>query len=266
MTEASPRDIARLLRGRPLIIMLDIDGTLCDIVERAGDARIPAAAQAALRTLGARSGAGTHLAFVTGRSVADARRMLHVDGAVIYGNHGMERLSSSDPADAPHLSSGVARKPAPELRAAARELRSCVAQFPGATLEDKGLSLSLHYRAMDPAQVPELSARVGKIGRLHGLRMIDGKCVINVLPADAWTKGDAVLDVIRSVEGVAPDASILFAGDDVTDEDAFRALDGLPGAVTVRIGARDADSAARYVMPGPAQVHELLMLLADESA
>lgn len=246
--------------------MLDIDGTLCDIVEKAGDARIPPAAQRALRTLGSRALAGIHLAFVTGRSVADARRMLHVDGAVIYGNHGMERLSSSGSMDLHHEAVRPAPERSPELRAAAEELDSSIAEFPGATLEDKGLSLSLHYRATDPSRVPALSARATDIGHRHGLRIIDGKCVINMLPPNGWTKGDAVLDIVRSVDGVAPGASILFAGDDVTDEDAFRALRDVPGAVIVHIGDAGADSAARYSMPGPASVHELLALLADASA
>ena len=191
--------------------------------------------------------------------------MLHVDGAVIYGNHGMERLSASGAVHSQHESSSPVWEPSPELRAAAEELDSSMAEFPGAILEDKGLSLSLHYRATDPAQVPELSARASDIGRRHGLRIIDGKCVINMLPPSGWTKGDAVLDIVRSVAGVAPGASILFAGDDVTDEDAFRALREVPGAVTVHIGAPNARSAARYAMSAPAAVHELLTLLADES-
>lgn len=239
--------------------MLDIDGTLCDIVERAGEARIPASAQTALRQLRARSGDGTHVAFVTGRSVADARRMLDIPGAVIYGNHGMEHLSADGNIRARERPERATR----QLRAAARDLASIVAAFPGTSLEDKRLTLTLHFRAMRPALLPELNARVADIANRRSLRLADGKCVINVLPAGSLTKGDAVLEVIHEVAGASASASILFVGDDVTDEDAFRALREVPGAVTVRVGGADDISLAQFSLGGPRDVHELLSLLVE---
>jgi trehalose 6-phosphate phosphatase len=248
-----------MLVGTPLVIMLDIDGTLCDIVERAADARVPGGARAVLRALGNRTSDRTHLAFVTGRSAADARRMLGIDGAVIYGNHGMERPSAPGHLHTP----GAQRGDGAGLRAAVPDFADLVTAFPGTMLEDKGLSLTLHYRAMDSAQLPALDARVAAIAAQHGLRVSPGKCVLNVLPATGFTKGDAVLEVVRLSGADSAGASVLFAGDDVTDEDAFRALRRVPGAVTIRVGSKPADSAARYSLDGPRDVHALLALIAE---
>ncbi len=257
MKRATPREIVRLLNRTPLILMFDIDGTLCEIVEHAGDARIPSVAQAALRTLSGRSGHGTHVAFVTGRSAVDARRMVAVGGAVIYGNHGMERMSAAGTLD----TSRGSETESSELREAVRELASVVAAFSGTSLEDKGLSLTLHFRAMDIAQLPDLNSRVANIADRLALRLAQGKCVINVLPAGGATKGDAVLEIVHEIAGHSAGASILFAGDDVTDEDGFRTLRKIPGSVTLRVGSPNATSLAQFSLDGPRDVHELLSLL-----
>ena len=266
MIHAEPREVAELLKGLPLILMLDIDGTLCDIATRAGDACIPEAALESLRTLGARQSEGVYVVYVTGRAVRDARRMLDVAGAAIYGNHGMERskavweLERSAVDDAAEKRS--AQQGGNELRTAATELSSLASDFPGTSLEDKQFTLSFHYREMDAGRLPELNRRIVQIVERHGLRITGGKCVFNVVPPDAPTKADAVREIVRHIAGDAPAPSLLFVGDDITDEDGFRALRDVDGAVTVRVGNMDATSAARYSMDGPAQVHELLAILA----
>ncbi len=258
MRRAEPDEIARRLGGTPLLILLDIDGTLCDIVERPDAANIPGTARASLRALIAERDRGVHVAFVTGRSVADARRMLAIDGVTIYGNHGMEHLSESGNITGPEgwEDAGLA------LRESRRDLDTVVTQFPGTSIEDKQFSLTLHFREMDMELLPELGARVAAIARTRGVTLAPGKCVINILSSASVTKGDAVLEIVRELGGESPDASILFAGDDVTDEDAFRALRSYPHATTVHVGAPDAKTHARFSVNSPREIHELLELLA----
>jgi len=239
--------------------MLDIDGTLCDIVERADAATIPGTARASLRSLIDQRRRGVHVAFVTGRSVADARRMLAIDGVTIYGNHGMEHLSESGNITGPEgwEHAGLA------LRDARRDLDAVVAQFPGSSVEDKKFSLTLHFRKMDMRMLPALEQRVAEIARVRGVVLAPGKRIINVLPCASVTKGDAVLEIVRELDGESPDASILFVGDDVTDEDGFRALRALPHATTVHVGAIGTRTEARFSLRDPGEVHELLNLLAE---
>jgi trehalose-phosphatase len=238
--------------------MLDIDGTLCEIVERPDDAMVPRSARWVLQRLAGRRDSDVHIAFVTGRSVADAQRMLGIAGAPIYGNHGMEYLSAAGNIRVPVVSeTGPA-----EMRAAARDLADVVAAFPGTSLEDKYLSLSLHFRGMNMEQLPYLNARVAEIARQRSLKLSPGKGVINVLPSLSANKGDAVLEIVSDAAGGVAGASILFAGDDVTDEDGFRALQEVPGAITVCVGDAAEYSLAEFSLDGPDQVHELLDLLA----
>ena len=264
MRQSSPRELARLLAGSPLVIMLDIDGTLCDIVERPEDAFVPQLASASLRELNARSADGVHVALITGRSVADAMRMIGVEGVEIYGNHGSERSSRSGAVHAPEgwEAHSVA------LNAAAARIARVAHDFPGARLENKRFSLSLHYRDVDMSRASELHERIMQETRDSGVVVADGKCVINVVPEGVRNKGDAALEVIAGVTGDRDmsDASILFAGDDVTDEDAFVALREYPASVTVRVGDASQATAARYALASPREVHELLALIVAERA
>ena len=240
--------------------MLDIDGTLCEIVECVDDAVIPSSARQALEVLARGARAGVYLAFVTGRSITDARRMVGLEGVVIYGNHGMERLDASGTIHGPEGWEEMGRN----LRSAAREIVRVLATMRGSTLEDKRLTLSVHYRGMDMNALPELQHSVSEIARRYSLRMSPGKCVINLAPSAATGKGAAALEFVRDIaaRNDVETPSILFAGDDITDEDAFEALSRFPQAVTVRVGDADADSAARYAMDSPGDVHQLIASIA----
>jgi alpha,alpha-trehalase len=252
----TPAEVASALTGTPLVIMLDIDGTLSEIVEHAGDARIPEAATVALRRLLAARDRGVHVALVTGRSVHDARRMTGLDAIPIYGNHGMERSRfAGDARNQPGAEDAVQ-----QLRASRAEFKALESNFPGTTLEDKKFSFSLHYRGMDIALLPELARQVESIVRRFGLQAAPGKRVFNIVARTSAHKGDAAREIIRDAGGDVSGASILFIGDDVTDEDAFRELAGLPNALTVRVGDAEpaGGSAARLRVNDVAAVHAIL--------
>ena len=262
MIHATPESIASMLRGTPLVIMLDIDGTLCDLVVHADSAVVPDAVRTALVALEARRSDGVHVALVTGRSVADAQRMIGVNGIPIYGNHGMERLLSDGTTHGPDgFDADEAR-----MRTATAELTRLTAEFPGTGVEDKRFSLSVHFRNMDEKLAPEFVQRASQIVERNGLRPSPGKCVINVVTMTGRNKGGAVREIIEEAAASWPDEpiqSILFVGDDVTDEDAFLALRPDSNAVTVRVGDAAAQSAARYSLDDPRAVRELLEALAS---
>jgi alpha,alpha-trehalase len=248
-----------MLRGTPLVIMLDIDGTLCDLVERADVAVLPEAVRAALVLLERRRGDGVHVALVTGRSVADAQRMIGITGIPIHGNHGMERLLEDGTTCGPD---GFDVEEA-RLHAAAGDLIVLAREFPGTSVEDKRFSLSVHFRGMNDELVPEFLRRASQIAERNGLRSASGKRVVNVLPVISRNKGDAVRDILHETGATSSTASILFVGDDVTDEDAFVALRPIPGAVTARVGEPTTQSAARYSLDDTRAVRELLQTLVN---
>lgn len=254
-------ELASLVQRTPLLVLLDIDGTLCDIVSDPHGAVVPEATQRTLARLAATP--SVRLALVTGRAVREARRMVHVPGVPIIGNHGLEWLDAAGDAHPIDGWDAVA----PRMRHTYEALVAHVSRIPGAVLEDKTYSLTVHYRNVDPTLTGSLRERVRVLAADEGLRTADGKCIVNVLPPIDVDKGHAALKLARETGANARDASILFAGDDVTDENAFRALAReIPHAVTVRVAAGDGPTAARFRIRSPSELATALELIAEQHA
>ncbi|HEV2644385.1 MAG TPA: trehalose-phosphatase [Candidatus Elarobacter sp.] len=259
MTPAIADDVAARLHGTPLLLMLDVDGTLCDIVQRADDARVPEETRELLRRLARRP--DVCMAIVTGRAAADAHRMDGINGIRISGNHGIERWDANG---AERIAPGWERV-ARSMRAAVAELARVPLDFPGTSVEDKQFTITVHFRQADPATVPALRDEVGEIAERHALRRAEGKAVINLFPPLDIDKGDAVRALVRECGADAPGAAVLFAGDDVTDEDAFTALaTHVPGAVTIRVGDDATRTAATFRVATPRDLATILERLERE--
>lgn len=227
----SPQGRERIARfvARRALLTFDIDGTLAPIVARPEAARIPAPLQQALAQLCARA----QVAVLTGRGRDDARRMLAFQPAYVLGNHGVEGL--------PGAQASVARLA--EVCAgwrAALERQRTLGQA-GVVLEDKRYSLSLHYRrAPDPPYAERvIAARVAALS--PPAHVVMGKCVVNLLPPGAPTKGDALRMLLRQL----PCGCAIYAGDDDTDEHVFDLPDDM--VLGIRVGARHASGATLYV-------------------
>jgi len=253
-------ELGNRLAGSPLIIMLDIDGTLAPIAPRPQDAVVPQATRRAVATLASRP--GVHVALVSGRGAADARRLVSVGKTWVIGNHGLE---VADPQGETEV--------APEAEAfhgamaqASRKIASAVTHVAGVILEDKTWTLSVHYRLADVAVVPRLKAAIDAIAQQHGLRVTEGKGVYELRPPVALDKGTAVLALARRLGGLVPRTSVVFAGDDRTDEDAFRILrEHSSEAVTVRVGEAEVPTAAEFRLPDPEAVRRFLEWLVAET-
>ncbi len=262
------RDLAPLLATRleaaPRLLAFDVDGTLAPIVLRPSDAVVPDAVKTALRRLAA--GEATYVAFVSGRAAPDARRMVDIEGAWYLGNHGFEWLT---PGGEARVAEG-ARRWLPCVADAAADATALASGIPGVRVEDKRWTLSVHWRLADPAVVPRLRDLLGAIAARSGLRLSEGKRVFELRPPLGVDKGTALLALARELPGVVreEESPVFYAGDDATDEDAFRALRAeLPRAVTVRVrGAASEEvlpaTAAELVVPSVAAMHEVVEELA----
>ena len=220
-------------------ILLDVDGALAPIVPRPEDARVPPATQVELRRL---HGRYALVACVSGRAGADARRVVGVPELVYVGNHGLELE--------------------PESRFWAERLLHFLAEVDWPDLEDKGITASLHYRnAPDQAAAREALEEVAARARKAGFVARFGRKVLELLPPLRANKGTAVR---RLLADRALDRA-LYAGDDTTDLDAFRALEPLELGVRVAVaspeGPRELPDAADIVVEGPAELLELLRQL-----
>jgi trehalose 6-phosphate phosphatase len=243
------------LDGRPFVVMLDVDGTLAPIAPRPEDARVPAETRAVIQRLA--SAADVHVALVSGRAADDAMTLVGVENLWALGNHGIELrtpegMVEADAAVQP-FEQGIAN--------AARELESIAGGVDGALVEDKRWTVSLHYRLADQVKVPALLDRARTVAEKAGLRVTDGKKVMEVRPPVAIDKGTASVRLASRLGAFAPGGACLFAGDDRTDEDAFRALrDQSSEAVTIRVGVTE--TAAEFCVDDTDAFRDLLSAIA----
>jgi len=238
------------------VLLLDFDGTLAPIVSRPELAGMPERTRAALERL-LRRGDVT-IAVVSGRGLSDARERAGLAGVAYAGNHGME-------IEGPgfrhvHAEAAAAR---PRLDRVVDRLAAPLAAVPGAILEDKGLTLSVHDRMVPAERVEEVRRAVAAaVEGEEGLRLTEGKRVLEVRPAVQWHKGRAVEFLLDALHP-PPEAPVIYLGDDVTDEDAFRVLAGsVAGEGVIVADPVPAGTAARSFLRSPEEVAALLEALA----
>ena len=256
-------------RAQAVLLYLDYDGTLVPLRRDPAMCPLSPALAAVLRRLHDRPGPpALDLAVISGRSLVDLRHQLGPapQGIALAGNHGLEIASGGSSWSDPRA---VAL--APQLNAVAERLQAELTAWPGAWLEHKGLSLSLHSRQLPASQRLILERQLQPLlAQIHheGLFILRrGRMVLEVRPAILHTKADAVmwLEAAAQRRGLWPagDPSVplrLYVGDDDTDEDVFRLW---PGVIGVRVGPGEPDTAASYRLSGPAGVAQWLQQLAD---
>jgi trehalose 6-phosphate phosphatase len=219
-------------------VMLDVDGTLAPIVARPELAVVPEATRAELRGLVSRYGL---VACISGRTGRDAWRLVGVDGIAYVGVHGLELAPESD-----------AWRPA---------LRS-FAEVDWPWIEDKGLTVAFHWReAPDEQAARGYLEAIAERARRSGLEARWGRKVLELRPPVEADKGTAVRTLLAE-HGLR---RALYAGDDTTDLDAFRGLDGCEVAVRVAIASTESPPALReaadVVVGSPEELLGLLRLL-----
>jgi trehalose 6-phosphate synthase/phosphatase len=238
-----------------LALFLDFDGTLAEIVSDPREARLSPSMRDALRACQRRS--DTELAVVSGRALEDLRGVVDLPGLVLVGNHGLE---IDDPSVPPFVHPDAAQYAEP-----LRELARALAQDaePGVWVEEKGGSLTLHYRNADPQHHPAVADRARTIIRQAGFQPRNALCAVEARAPTGWDKGDAVLHLLRARHGPAwaEHVRVVYAGDDDTDEDVFRALQGL--GATFRIGRADRPTLAAHRLPDANAVEKLLRWVAE---
>lgn len=203
----------------------DIDGTLARIEMSPDAVRVDGVMQFLIEALHEKTGGA--VALVSGRSLRDIDTLFPHFILAAAGQHGAERR---------HANGVVVRQPAPGVRLLAMRdaLREMERRHAGLMLEDKGLSLTMHYR-----HVPRLGAFVQREIRALFLQMGDGfqmqlgKCVVEIVPT-GHSKGSVVNEFLA--ESPFSGRTPVFLGDDVTDETAFAVVNAL-GGISIKVGA-----------------------------
>jgi len=237
--------LTRVARVPRLLVTSDFDGTLAPIVSHPADARPLAAAADALRTLATLP--ATSAALVSGRALADLVVLSGLGAPVhLVGSHGAE----FDTGFTHDIDTAL-------LQLIRDELAAIASRYPGVTVEPKPASVALHVRNADPANGAAALAGAHAAAQNWSAQLTAGKAVLEfaVIVTD---KGEAI-DILRERDNAS---AVVFFGDDVTDEKAFRRMRG--DDVGVKVG--DGETAAAFRISAPEDVAAALEFLAAERA
>jgi trehalose 6-phosphate phosphatase len=217
-------------------LFLDVDGVLAPIVPRPEDASVPDETREELRRLNERYAL---VACISGRAGADAQRIVGVPNLVYVGNHGLELDG--------------------EAAGWGERLQQFLADVAWPATENKQLTASLHYRGSQDEGAARAALEDIKTRAEHeGFVARFGRKVLELLPPLDVHKGTAVRHLLAELSL----RRALYAGDDTTDLDGFRALDGLDVSVRIAVASEEGPAelreAADLTVAGP---QELLAVL-----
>ncbi len=249
----------RLKSANHILLLSDYDGTLTPIVDKPELAALPQEIRKLLRKL-AKSRRYT-VGIVSGRALPDLKNRVGLEGIIYAGNHGLEIEGFGSSFFEP-----IAEEMRPFLRMLNQALSATLRGIKGAFVEDKGLTLSVHYRTVDGTEqrkVEDAFSRITDPLRVTGkIKITRGKKVYEIRPPVDWDKGKAIAWLMakcREVRGRGG-ALPIYLGDDLTDEDGFKAIERNNG-VSIFVGEGSLQSVARYFLKSPEEVAQFLKML-----
>ncbi len=243
----------RIVNCAQRLLLFDYDGTLTPIVDHPTAANLSDDTRELMRRLTQDS--ATTMGIVSGRALRDVRSRVGFPDLVYAGNHGLE-IQSPDF----HYVNPAAFTCQDKMQELADTLTKRLQPIPGAWVENKQFTLTVHIRKVPDSHADELRAILLQtlMGVIAYFEITGGIKIYEIRPKADWNKGSAV-GWLRTRPNFAS-AFTVYLGDDLTDEDAFRSLsDGL----TVKVGYSP-QTAAEYFVESPREVARFLEWLADE--
>jgi alpha,alpha-trehalose-phosphate synthase [UDP-forming]/trehalose-phosphatase len=206
-----------------IFLFLDYDGTLTPIVERPEKAVLSSYTRELLMRLNEK----IPVAIISGRALNDILKRINIKTIIIAGNHGAEIW------DGKKIAIGqLVAENKKILAQIITELREALSSIKGAFVEDKGITVSIHFRMVEPNEICRLFEIVWSVTDKYKelFKITSGKKVIEIRPHGIWNKGDAVKWISENYgKGRIP----IYIGDDVTDEDAYEAIKGIGIGISV---------------------------------
>lgn len=251
-----PNVSRRLANAHRVLMLFDYDGTLTPIVARPEAATLGDETRKMLTVLAGRN--RFVVGVVSGRGLADLEAMVAVPGLVYAGNHGLEMKGGGMDFLHPEAPSFEA-----SLAEVARMLERELAKVPGILVDNKRLTLTVHFRNVPDSYDAEVDGTVMAATASHveagRMKITRGKKVVEVRPNLDWGKGKAI-EKIREYCGDSP--LPVFFGDDQTDEEGFVVVQDA-GGLAVFVGPARESTLALHRLDTPAEVGQVLALLAQ---
>ncbi len=250
--------------AKRVLLLTDYDGTLTPITETPELATLPEGTRLVLEALAKQY--RFRVGIISGRALADLKDKVGIKGIIYAGNHGLE-------IEGPGISflNPLAQELRPLMRVIHYVLSRYLEAIKGAFVEDKGLSLSVHYRLTSQHRLADVERivkkAVGGVEAAGQIKICPGKKVYELMPAVAWDKGKAVRLLMKRYgkggrkSGVLP----IFLGDDLADEEGFKVIENYGTGVSVLVGEERTDSSAHYFLKSPVEVAKFLESLLEQA-
>ncbi|MFC1940115.1 trehalose-phosphatase [Chloroflexota bacterium] len=252
---------AHLKAAAHILLLSDYDGTLTPIVSRPDEAILSPDVRKKLRALAEKT--NFSVGIISGRALSEVKAMVGVEGIYYAGNHGLEiegpGLRFTNPA---------ARAARTVIKDLAGQLSDRLGNIKEVIVEDKGLSLSVHYRLVQESEENTVAEVIHQITSPwlsdRKIRVTTGKKVWEVRPPIDWHKGKAVETIRNEIKALLNPGQLLtmYLGDDTTDEDAFRVIDH-PEGLSIFVGQEAQSSSADYFLTSTAEVEQFLSKLIE---
>jgi trehalose 6-phosphate phosphatase len=248
-----PDIVEQINNSSGVLFLTDFDGTLTTIVEKPELAVIGEDTRQLLHSLAQHP--RFKVGIISGRALSDLKDKIRLNDIIYAGNHGFE-------IEGPGLSfiSPIAEEIKPFLRMIRQMLTLTVGSIKGVLVEDKGITLSVHYRLVEDERLEDVEKKVKQaVGGpfLRGLfKVTHGKKVYDVKPSANWDKGKAIRLLMKKFAKGGRHSGLLpiYLGDDLTDEDGFQVIEKYGRGVSVHIGEFPNNSSARYFLRSPDEV------------
>ncbi|MDP8216231.1 MAG: trehalose-phosphatase [Candidatus Kaelpia imicola] len=243
-----------LFKDRRPVIFLDYDGTLTPIVDRPELALLSSDMREVIKEL---IGKYT-VAIVSGRGREDVENLVDIKGIFYAGNHGFDIKGPSLSMVQPD-----AERVIPAVKEAVDYLKNRLSSIDGLLVEEKKFSVAVHYRLVaEDRYLRVIEDEVKKVvDREDSLRLMHGKKVFEILPNIYWNKGCVIRWIVDILSLSFKDNSIVYIGDDTTDEDAFRVIRSRGCGILVAEELRS--SAADFWVRNPDSVKKLFKRLIE---
>lgn len=229
----------------PVFVFLDYDGTIVPIHKKPIQAILSESTRTLLNKIAQRVNA--YVGIVSGRSMKDVRRMVKLPSLFYIANHGFEIYSKKIKWKHPQAADII-----PIQKKILVKLKKALRKIQGTQIENKHVTLSVHYRQLSGTPVYTLKKIIKSSVQMYSrfLKISSGKKVFEIKPKINWNKGKAILKFLELFHaGDKP--IIMYFGDDRTDEDAFRVL--AKEAFTIYVGS-NSSTRARYYVKHPDEV------------
>ncbi|XP_050303962.1 uncharacterized protein LOC126741545 [Anthonomus grandis grandis] len=239
-----------------LALLLDYDGTLTPIVAHPDLAKIPPETKKLLEELA--SVPNIFLAIISGRNPDNVKQMVGLENIVYAGNHGLEVLYP----DGKRYNHQLPTEFGEQVKQLLTNLEKSVVKD-GAWIENKGASLTFHFRAVPPEKVSNIEKTAREIIEQSGFKVNDAHMALEARPKVEWNKGSIALLLLDQKFGKDKwqgTVRVIFAGDDTTDEDAMKALKG--HAATFRIATdQNIKTSAEKLLSSTNSVIDILRII-----